>query len=281
MLTLPAYAKINLVLEVLGRRDDGYHEVATVMQTLSLQDTLSLEKGKGMELSCNIPGLVSGDNLVLRAARMLQEATGYSGGARIFLHKRIPVAGGLGGGSSDAAAVLQGLNQLWELNLSRDRLVELAARLGSDVPFFLYGGTALARGRGEKITPLPSLSPSWVVLLLRAPLGQADKTRALYSRLEPRHFSQGEFAARAVTALRRGERLDSSLLFNVFEQVIGDFFPGLAEERRCFLACGATSVHLAGSGPTLFSLVEEREKAEEICSRLRSRGREADVAHTI
>jgi len=154
-LTLPAYAKINLTLEALAKRADGYHEIVTVLQTVSLVDTLTFEPGESLDLSCNIPSLQSADNLVLKAATLLKEETGCLKGASIRLTKGIPIAAGLGSGATDAAATLVGLNRLWELNLPPQRLMELAANLGSDVPFFLCGGTALAKGRGEKVIPPP------------------------------------------------------------------------------------------------------------------------------
>ncbi|GAG13405.1 unnamed protein product, partial [marine sediment metagenome] len=164
-LTLPAYAKINLTLEALAKRADGYHEIVTVLQTVSLVDTLTFEPGESLDLSCNIPSLQSADNLVLKAASLLKEKTGCLKGASIRLTKGIPIAAGLGSGATDAAATLVGLNRLWELNLPPQRLMELAANLGSDAPFFLCGGTALAKGRGEKVTPLPPAPELWMVLL--------------------------------------------------------------------------------------------------------------------
>ena len=195
-LTLRAYAKINLTLEVLFKRDDGYHEIASVLQAISLGDTLSFEAGKKLELQSDIQGLRPDDNLVLQAARLLSKSTGCNKGARIRLIKEIPVAAGLGSGATDAAATLTGLNQLWELNLSKHRLVELAANLGSDVSFFLYGGTALARGRGETITPLPPAPDLWTVLLRPDIEPVPDKTARLYSQLHTHHFTSGHFTQR-------------------------------------------------------------------------------------
>src|SRR4030042_180950 len=158
MIPLKAYAKINLTLEALSKRPDGYHEIASVRQATSLADTLTFEPAETLDFNCDVPELQTGDNLVLKAARLLKEISGYKKGARINLTKKIPLAAGLGSGSTDAAATLVGLNKLWGLNLSRAKLLELAAKLGSDVPFFLYGGTALAQERGEQGTPLPATS---------------------------------------------------------------------------------------------------------------------------
>ncbi len=154
-LVLKAYAKINLTLEVLGRREDGYHDIVSILQTIDLHDTLTLEPAQDMALECDQSELEGPDNLVLKAAALLREATGCHQGARLKLQKGIPLAAGLGGGSSDAAAALLGLSRLWGLGLSAEKLMPLAAKLGSDVPFFLYGGTAMAQGRGEIVRPLP------------------------------------------------------------------------------------------------------------------------------
>ena len=154
-LTLRASAKVNLSLEVLGKRPDGYHEVVTVMHAVDLYDRLTLEAAPTLSFSSDDPDLPTDErNLVMRAARLLKEAASVEAGARIELKKRIPVAGGLGGGSSDAAAALWGLNRLWKLRWTRARLMELAVGIGMDVPFFLGVGPALATGRGEHLKPL-------------------------------------------------------------------------------------------------------------------------------
>ncbi|MCX5992659.1 MAG: 4-(cytidine 5'-diphospho)-2-C-methyl-D-erythritol kinase, partial [Chloroflexi bacterium] len=140
MLTLKAFAKVNLVLEVLGRRADGYHEIASVMQTVSLYDVLTLEPASHIKLNFSLPGLPDHANIILKAAEALGKFAGCSKGALIGLEKNIPVGAGLGGGSSDAAAVLRGLNRLWQLELNMEQLAAIGAGLGSDVPFFIYGG---------------------------------------------------------------------------------------------------------------------------------------------
>src|SRR5512145_2350061 len=154
-LVLSAAAKVNLTLEVLGKRPDGYHEIATVMQTVDLADRLTLEDAETLELDASAAGVpTDGTNLALRAAMALRETVGITRGVRISLDKRIPVAAGLGGGSADAAAVLLGLNRLWGLRWPRARLEAIAVTLGMDVPFFLRGGGALATGRGEQLEPV-------------------------------------------------------------------------------------------------------------------------------
>ena len=161
-LRIPAFAKINLSLEVIGRRDDGYHDVATILQTIDLADELALEPANTLSVTCDDPGLAGESNIVWRAATNLASRAGILPRARIHITKRIPVAAGLGGGSADAAAALLGLNRMWELNLATPELHQVAATLGSDVPFLLTGGTALATGRGDVLHPLPPLPETHV-----------------------------------------------------------------------------------------------------------------------
>ena len=153
VLELRAHAKINLTLEVLGKRDDGFHDIVSIMQTIDLHDDVTLKRADDITLTCDDPDLAGEDNLALVAARKLKEVTGVDRGVDITLQKHIPVAAGLGGGSSDAASVLNGLNDLWELELELGALEEIATEIGSDVPYFLSGGTALVQGRGEHVVP--------------------------------------------------------------------------------------------------------------------------------
>ncbi|MBI4758138.1 MAG: 4-(cytidine 5'-diphospho)-2-C-methyl-D-erythritol kinase, partial [Chloroflexi bacterium] len=197
MFTRFAYAKINLTLDILGRRPDGYHEIASVMQAISLHDTLVFSRGQGLCIDCSDRRLAGPDNLVHRAAELLHREMGGVQGARVRLTKRIPLATGLGGGSSDAACALLGLNALWRLGLGQDRLAELASRLGSDVPFFLTGGTALVQGRGERVTPLPRPAPSWLVLAV-PPVDVSAKTRTLYEALARGDYTDGSATRRMV-----------------------------------------------------------------------------------
>ena len=280
-LTLRAYAKINLTLEVLAKRPDGYHEISTILQAISLADTLTFQPNKTLDFRCNVPSLQTPDNLVLKAARLLQQTTGSTKGAIISLTKNIPVAAGLGSGATDAAATLVGLNRLWELNIPLKKLTDLAARLGSDVAFFLYGGTALARGRGEQITPLPPIPQLWLVLLKPPVEPVPNKTAQLYSQLNPSHFTSGQFTRKLVAHLNHGGKVEDSFIFNVFEQVAFDFFPKLTGYRSILLKAGARSVHLSGSGPTLFTLTPDKSHGEAILKRLENEGQKAYLAHTL
>lgn len=260
-------AKVNLTLEVLGRYPNGYHQIASVMQTISLADTLTMKKASDFTLECDQPSLSGAANLVLQAAHMFKAATGCPDGARLRLAKGIPEAAGLGGGSSDAAATLRGLNRLAGTGIPRVTLAEMAAALGSDAPFFVYGGAGLAEGRGEIITPLPLPAGVWLVLL-HPPIVLTDKTRKLYEALTPEHYSKGERSQTLAQALNAGEPVKDDLLYNVFEEVAFNVFPGLEGYRQRLLQAGAAGVHLAGSGPTLFAVFTSWVDAEGVMKKL-------------
>jgi 4-diphosphocytidyl-2-C-methyl-D-erythritol kinase len=281
MPTLPAYAKVNLVLEVLGDRDDGYRELLSVFQTIDLADTLSLEPDDELTLSCDSPELPREQNSVLQAAELLRREAGYRKGAKISLHKRIPTGGGVGGHSTDAAATLRGLNELWELGLSTETLSQMAARISSDAPFFLHGGTALARGRGDKVTPLPPIPETWLVLLKPKTKLIPGKTAKVCASLSPSSFTSGQLTQRFIQHLSQGLPPHSSPLFNVFEDVAFDFFTQLPWCRSQMLEAGAASVHLTGTGPMLFTIAPDRASAELLYHQLREKGHEIYLAATI
>jgi 4-diphosphocytidyl-2-C-methyl-D-erythritol kinase len=309
MLTFLAPAKLNLTLEVLARRPDGFHEIRSVIQAINLCDSLRFRLSKKVEFSCTDPNWVSAESLVSKAASLLQETTGCSKGVTIEVDKRIPLVSGLSGDSSDAAAVLRGLNKLWGLGLSLGELLGLASQLGSDVAFFLYGGTAVVRGRGEIVTPLPPFPHMWVVLLLPPVPRLPGKTQRLYTSLKPSHYTRGEITDRLAALLTRGslkgrspfktntspsckelylhikergiegERLVHNL-FNVLDKVAVDSFAGLGEYWQQFLKAGAQEVHLAGSGPALFTLVKDRAQAEKMYHNLQQQGLESYLTET-
>jgi 4-diphosphocytidyl-2-C-methyl-D-erythritol kinase len=281
MLKYLAPAKINLILEVLGKRDDGYHEIHSLIQTINLCDVLSFELADKISFECTEPSLQTSDNLALQAVELLKRTSGYKKGVRIKLEKKIPWGAGLGGGSSDAATVLLNLNQLWDLKLANSVLVQLAARLGSDVPFFIHGGTALIAGRGEKVTPLAASEMSWFVLLMPPLPKTPRKTQQLYSHLDARHFTGGQFVYRAFKMWSQDRHLSQSMFFNVFDKVAFDAFPGLKDYWRCFEEAGAKDIHLIGSGPALFAPVDDEAKADEICQRLCQQGLEAYAVSTF
>jgi 4-diphosphocytidyl-2-C-methyl-D-erythritol kinase len=276
-----AFAKVNLTFEVTGKRADGYHEVVSVMQAIDLCDVLTFEPRESLYLACNLAELVSPNNLVFRAARLMQDAAGGHRGVAISLTKGIPLAGGLGGGSSDAAAVLRGLNELWQLGLSADKLSGLGAVLGSDVPFFCSGSaTALAEGRGERVTALPPLRPTWIVLAVPA-IRMADKTRRMYAGLDSSRFSDGRHARRVAGLIERGESVVSELCYNAFDDAAYAFFPGLERYRQSLLAAGADQVHVAGAGPVLFTVAGDRDRGLGILEKLRRERVESYLVGTL
>lgn len=262
-----APAKINWTLEVLCRRADGYHEVRSVMQTIDLCDELEAHAADSLTLEVNGPQEPPGDDLVIRAARSLAEETQRESAVAIVLRKRIPVGAGLGGGSSDAAATLRLLNQYWDLGLTVEELSDLGARLGSDVPFFLRGGTALVEGRGERVTPLLDTPQTWLVAVVRAHQ-MMEKTKRMYQSLTPADFSDGSHSGALTEAIRSGRAPDDSILYNAFERVAYVKVEGLSHYRDALLAAGARSVHVAGSGPALFALTDGEPEAGEIRNRI-------------
>lgn len=258
MITLKARAKVNLTLEVLGPREDGYHDIVSIIQTIDLADTLTFEAANSLTLECDDPSLESSDNLVMKAASMLNETAGTMHGARILLNKQIPIAAGLGGGSSDAAATLTGLNNLWELGLSVDELMPIAARVGSDVPFFLYGGTAMIHGRGEAVRPLPPADLPHVIVL--APeIEVPNKTATVYDTLCQSGFTRGALTRKLEARIRGGGGVPPQLLFNGFDSIAFDAFPDLQEYWDTLYSLGARELHLAGAGPSIFAPVSHRE----------------------
>lgn len=264
-------AKVNLALEVLGKRSDGYHEIATVLQAVDLFDRLKVEAADTLSLQTDDPGLpTDDDNLVMRAARLLQKASGVQAGARIRLEKRIPVAAGLGGGSSDAAATLWGLSRLWALRWPRARLQELAVELGMDVPFFLGPGRAVARGRGERIEALPSGGGYALVLVNpRTPLS----TREVYGRVAAGWHASPSGTARVIEALRtRNVEKVAAALTNNLERVVEPLLPVIGRMKAALLAAGALGAIMSGSGPTVFGMARSLDHARQIRSRVSRAG---------
>jgi 4-diphosphocytidyl-2-C-methyl-D-erythritol kinase len=274
------YAKVNLTLEILGKRADGFHELASLVHTVNLGDDLRVEPAD--ELLSRVEGLDIDPetNLVARAARLLGVTLNEKRGAELSLVKRIPAAAGLGGGSSDAAATLMGLNTLWGSRLGLSALSRLAEELGSDVPFFLRGGAAVMRGRGEELATLPPRIGQWLVLLVPRHAVQ-DKTRRLYASLLATDFTSGELTRRAAEHLQRGEPLELSDLVNGFERAARSVFPGLSEtwqnaERLC-----QRRFFLSGAGPALFALAASRADAREQVSALAPVGAAVFAVRTV
>ncbi len=260
-LRIPAFAKINLQLDVLGRRPDGYHELRTVLQTISLHDTIEIERVRrpGIDLVISGAALDPGpDNLVWRALERLSRELRLAGGWRVRLHKRIPAAAGLGGGSSDAAATLLAGLRLARGRLAPERLAEIAAGLGADVPFFLVGGRALGVGRGDEIYPLED-GPRNSILVVR-PEGAAISTRDAYGWLDGRLTKQAANHKLWVSCARSWSR-DGVDLGNDFEEAVFHRFPRLRQVKRRLIQAGAAGASLAGSGSAVFGLFRNPAQA--------------------
>jgi 4-diphosphocytidyl-2-C-methyl-D-erythritol kinase len=281
MLTIKAPAKINLTLEVLRTLPDGFHEIRSILQAIDLYDTLYIQAGRGISFQCDMEGWTAEKSLVSKTVALLREETGCMQGAEVKIEKRIPLMSGLGGDSSDAAALLRGLNGLWGLGLSDEKLMGLAAKLGSDVVFFLYGGTALATGKGEKITPLPPITPMWLALVIPELPVETGKTGKMYASLKPAHFTDGDITARVVDDLRKGKPFKPSMLFNTFENIAFADFNIRHIYVEHLMKMGALHVHLAGSGPVLFTMFQDKARAEDIYKKCQSQGMRAFLAETL
>jgi len=278
-----APAKINLTLEILGKRNDSYHEISSMMQTVDLCDYLTFHKNPWLQIipeyhnlpaSDNLPGFDRNNylakNLVYKTAEALKSKTGYESGAVIELKKNIPSSAGLGGGSSDAAATLRGLNKLWKLNLSLCELAEIGASVGSDVPFFIYGGTCIVKGRGEYVTQTEAIKHKWVLIIL-LPFDIKDKTKKLYSHVTENNFTDGSFTEKLAGKILSNPECVSGLeLFNVFELIYSEIFKDYKKIITDFKDIGISPLHLAGSGPSVYFIsddeVEVLEAAEKISS---------------
>jgi len=265
--TLPSFAKINLTLRIHGRRTDGYHEIETIFQTVSLHDRLTFEARDDarLELLCDAPGIPCDEsNLVHRAAVALRERYGVRRGARISLEKRIPAGGGLGGGSSNAAVALVGLARLWKIEADRDALAVIGASLGADVPFFLTGGTSLGTGRGTDIYPLADVPPKQ--LLLVTPPVEVS-TAAAYKSLNAHALTKAVSPVNLTVSRTQAEISGSlhAVLWNDFEPVVYRLYPEIERARDALVAAGASGALLSGSGASVFGLFEnvrERNRAQ-------------------
>lgn len=277
-----APAKINLVLDVLRKREDGYHEVEMVMTMVDLADRLALEElQRDQIVLASQAGFIPLDekNLAFQAAKLLKQRYGVKKGVYIYLDKQIPVAAGLAGGSSDAAAALRGLNRLWDLNLGVPELEALGAELGSDVPFCVRGGTALATGRGERLESLDSPPQCWVVLA-KPPINVS--TADVYGRFRVSEVGTHPSVPDMLAALREGsfDRMCGAL-GNVLEKVTLSHYPEVRQIKEVMTRLGADGVLMSGSGPTVFGLVSKESKLARIYNGLRGFCKEVYVVRML
>lgn len=281
---IQAFAKLNLTLDILGKREDGYHDLRMVMQSITLADTLTLEenRGEGLRVSANLRFLPTGEkNLAAAAALRFWEALGREPeDLDIRIEKRIPVCAGMAGGSSDAAAVLRALNQRAGDPFSPKELARLGERVGSDVPYCVLGGTALAEGRGEVLTPLAPLPRCWVVAC------KPDfpiSTPELFAQADRVKLRRRPDTAGLVAALEAGDLGGvARRMYNVFEDVLpARLYTRVAEIKNDLIQCGALGANMSGSGPTAFGLFDRLEAAQEARACLAQRYRDTFLCETV
>ncbi len=257
--TLPSFAKLNLDLRVIGKRDDGFHELFTVFQTVSLHDDISFEEGDEIELTSRHKGIpTDGRNLIIKAANLLRDRFGVTVGAKMHLRKRIPAPGGLGGGSSNAAVALIGLKRLWQLDIGFDEMLEIAAKLGSDVPFFLYGGTAMGFGRGTEIEPIDDKACEYLIIVT------ADvhvSTADAFKELGATNLTSVEAESILVNCRFNAESLNlrHTALKNDFEPTVFAAHPQIAVVKQTLLDLGAVNALMSGSGASVFAVFDKEE----------------------
>ena len=270
---LQAFAKINLGLDVLGKREDGYHEVRMIMQTIRMYDQLDMRKSvePGIHLTTNkkyIP--LDENNLVWRAAKLMMDTCGIMEGVSIHLHKVIPVAAGMAGGSSDAAATLVGMNRLFHCGLSKEKLMELGVQIGADVPYCVLRGTALAEGIGEKLTVLPPMPDCWI--LIGKP-GISVSTKYVYTTLDLNTDTVHPDIDGMKKALEDGNLYGiTERMGNVLQDVTIPAYPEVERIKEQMKTLGAVNAMMSGSGPTVFGIFDNEEKAQEACQKLRESG---------
>lgn len=261
---LKALAKINLGLDVLGKRENGYHDVRMIMQSIYLYDDVKIERkaAPGIELSSNLFFLPTGEgNIAYKAAQMLMEEFGIEEGVKITLNKHIPVAAGMAGGSSNAAAVLFGMNRLFGLKLSRQELMERGVKLGADVPYCIMRGTVLAEGIGEELKGLPAM-PKCTVLIAKPPISVS--TKVVYEALDASEITQHPDIDGLMDALEKENlREVAAHMGNVLEDVTIPMHPEIAEIKQVMKDCGALNAMMSGSGPTVFGLFENKMAARK------------------
>lgn len=272
-LTLKAMAKINLGLDVVRRRPDGYHEVRMIMQTVGLYDRLTFEKTEedALRLESSMKRLpTDGNNLIIRAASLLKEEFGIREGLSIRLDKRIPVAAGMAGGSTDAAAALTAVNRMFDLGLTEEQLRERAVKIGADVPYCLQGGTALSEGIGEILTALPP-APACHVVVAKPPVHVS--TKWVYQNLHLEQVTEHPDIDGMTESIRQGDYAGVvRRLSNVLESVTVPRYPVIAQIRDFLRENGADGALMSGSGPTVFALFDDRERAKQALEALRKTG---------
>ena len=269
-ISVKALAKINLGLDVVRRREDGYHEVKMVMQTIHLFDRLEMKKtAGGITMTTNLSFLPTNENnLVYKAAKLLMDEFQIRDGIDVKLHKYIPVAAGMAGGSTDAAAVLYGMNRMFELGLSKEELMQRGVKIGADVPYCIMRGTVLAEGIGEKLTPLPPM-PKCQILIAKPPISVS--TKMVYEKLDSCEIKEHPDIDDILDGLKNQdlEQVAASL-GNVLEKVTVEAYPVIAQIKECMMEAGALGAMMSGSGPTVFGIFRDRRTAKEAFTKVKA-----------
>ena len=270
---LKAYGKINLGLDVIRKRPDGYHDLDMIMQMVDVYDDIVITKNKTgkIEVKTDTAVLSNGkDNLAYMAAKMLMDEFKIKDGVNIYINKRIPIAGGMAGGSSDCATTLMGINQLFELGLSKEELMERGVKLGADVPYCVLGGTAIARGIGEVLTPLPAPADCHVII---AKPTVSVSTAYVYGHIKPLEITKRPDIEAMAQSIKDGDlKKMASLIYNVMEDVTVGEYPIISEIKQVMLDNGALNSIMSGSGPTVFGLFDDKEKAQQCVKTLEEKG---------
>jgi len=282
-MVITSYAKINLVLNILNKRRDGYHEIETIMQSVNLADNLTITKEEGIKIECNNPQIpVDKGSLAYQSAEKILQKYKIKSGVKIRIDKRIPVASGMAGGSANSAAILVGINKIYNLNLSVEDLRRIGEELGMDVPFCLQNGTALAYNRGEKIIPLPPIEPPLWLILINPDL--EISTQWAYHNIDLVGNSKrgGDKMKAMLQALKKGiPREIAQNLFNSFEEMIIKRYPEIEKIKSNLMKGGALGALMSGSGPTVFGIMQNKEEALKAYKKLKSEYRSIWLAHTI
>ncbi|MGI6553909.1 MAG: 4-(cytidine 5'-diphospho)-2-C-methyl-D-erythritol kinase [Bacillota bacterium] len=275
------HAKINLTLDVLGKRQDGYHNIRSIMQSISLNDRVSLTKTQGgISVECTHPEVPCGSsNLAFRAAQELKETAGVNYGVHIRLFKNIPVAAGLGGGSADAAAVLRGLNRLWNTGFDTNKLREIGRRIGADVPFCLTGGTVLAEGIGEELMPLKPINRIWMVLF-KPPFGVS--TAEIYKAHDRVKRKYPQSTEALLVEMEQGN-IDTMVaaMGNALEETTAGLYPEVADIISRLKARGVQKTFMCGSGPTVCAIAASQEAAERLKKEYTGFNGKIFIAYTV
>jgi len=282
-IVINSYSKINLILNILNRREDGYHEIETIMQSVNLADKITItEKEDRIEIECNNPQVpVNNKSLAYRSAEKILKKYKIERGVKIKIDKNIPIAGGMAGGSANSAAILTGINKIFNLNLSNEDLREMGEELGMDVPFCLRNGTALALHRGEKILHLPPITPPLWIIVINP--GFEISTQWAYNNINLRKTKNGRNNMEAMLiALKRGIPGEiAKNLFNSFEELIIKKYPEVGRIKDRLLNVGALGALMSGSGPTVFGIMQNKEEALKVYERLKQEYKLIWLVHTF